>query len=562
MEKWTVAAKKADFQGIAEKFAIDQVTARIIRNRDVIGDEAIGKYLYGTLDSLADPALFLDGEKLAGILKEKIESGRKIRIIGDYDIDGVTSTYLFYRGIMECGGIVDTVIPNRMTDGYGLNQNLIQEAAQDGIDTILTCDNGIAAVDAIALGKKLGMTVLVTDHHELPDQLPEADAIVNPKQPACGYPYKELCGAGVAYRMVELLYRYMGKSAEQVWPLVVYAGMGTVGDVVDLTGENRILVREGLKVLNQNPGVALESLITCCGLSEKEITAYHIGFVLGPCINASGRLETARIALKLLASEEPEEANAISEKLVALNQKRKEITETYLQEAIDQLDQEDSLDHVLFVYLPDCHESIAGIIAGRVREKYHRPCFVATKTSEGLIKGSGRSIEAYSMYEKMKEQEPYFLKFGGHPMAAGFSMKEEDIQILRYHLNQNAELSEKDFIPKVEIDVPMPISYLRVELIQELKCLEPFGKGNPKPLFAQKQVQVLSQRLVGKERKFLKLTVRDGVSQPMDAIYFGPAEELQNLLERKKNEINITYYPEINEFQGNRRMQLMIQNFC
>ena len=488
MEKWFVSAKRADFQEIGRKFGIDAVTARLIRNRDVVGDEAVREYLYGSRKDLYAPQLMKDCRKTAEILKEKIAEKKKIRVIGDYDIDGVNATCILYKGLIRCGAEADVEIPDRMKDGYGLNKNLIQYAYEEGIDTILTCDNGIAAVDEIAEAKRLGMTVLITDHHELQERIPAADAIVNPKQPECTYPYKSLCGAAVAYKLMICLYELCGIPVEETDAFIEFAAIATVGDVMDLTGENRILVKEGLKMINQTSNRGLKALIRANGLEDAQISSYHIGFVLGPCINASGRLDTAKRALELLLAEDDAVAEDLAHTLKELNDERKDMTQQGVAQAIE-LIEEGVLkeDKVLVVYLPDCHESLAGIIAGRIRERYHKPVFVLTDAADGL-KGSGRSIETYNMFAEMSKCAELFTKFGGHPMAAGLSLPRENMEAFHKKINENSVLTEDDFIPKVTIDVPMPISYITERLVEELGLLEPFGKGNTKPLFAEKSL--------------------------------------------------------------------------
>ncbi len=576
MEKWFVSAKRADFQEIGRKFGIDAVTARLIRNRDVVGDEAVREYLYGSRKDLYAPQLMKDCRKTAEILKEKIAEKKKIRVIGDYDIDGVNATCILYKGLMRCGAGADVEIPDRMKDGYGLNKNLIQYAYEEGIDTILTCDNGIAAVDEIAEAKRLGMTVLITDHHELQERIPAADAIVNPKQPECTYPYKSLCGAAVAYKLMICLYELCGIPVEETDAFIEFAAIATVGDVMDLTGENRILVKEGLKMINQTSNRGLKALIRANGLEDAQISSYHIGFVLGPCINASGRLDTAKRALELLLAEDDAVAEDLAHTLKELNDERKDMTQQGVAQAIE-LIEEGVLkeDKVLVVYLPDCHESLAGIIAGRIRERYHKPVFVLTDAADGL-KGSGRSIEAYNMFAEMSKCAELFTKFGGHPMAAGLSLPRENMEAFHKKINENSVLTEDDFIPKVTIDVPMPISYITERLVEELGLLEPFGKGNTKPLFAEKSLNILSARILGKNRNVIKLQVLGAAGTVMEAMYFGDVERFQEYLREKFGHteteklfqgrenavtLSLAYYPGINEFRGNRTLQIVIQSY-
>lgn len=570
MEKWVVAAKKADFNQIGQQFHIDPVIARLIRNRDVIGDEKIREYLLGTVDEIPSPWLMKDMEKAVDILKKKIQQQARIRIIGDYDIDGVTSTYILLKGLTRIGADVDTYIPDRVADGYGIHEHLIDRAEADGIDTIVTCDNGIAAAAEIQTAKDKGMAVIVTDHHEIPYReengerkviLPPADAILNPKQYDCPYPNKNLCGAVVAFKYITALYECFDvpqKELEDYYELVAIA---TVGDVMDLQGENRILVKEGLRRLKNTKNKGLQELIRANALEDARITAYHIGFVLGPCINASGRLDTAARSLALLNAQTKEEAAKLAGDLTALNQSRKALTEKGKEEAIQLIETTElKNDRVLVVYLPDCHESLAGIIAGRIREKYHKPAFVLTK-GEKSANGSGRSIESYSMYEELVKCADLMVQFGGHPMAAGLSIEEENIEKFRRQLNENCTLTEEDLRPKVVIDVPMPVSYITKELIEQISLLEPFGKGNTKPIFAQKGLRVLDSSIIGKNKNVVKLKLLDPQGVTMEGIYFGEAEDFANFI-RQKDTISVTYYPEINRFRGRESLQIIIQNYC
>ncbi len=576
MEKWVISAKRAEFQNIAEKFGIDQVTARLIRNRDVIGEEEIRQYLFGTLSDLCDPHLLKDADRAADILLAKIQDGKKIRIIGDYDIDGVNAAYILLKGLKKLGASVDVDIPDRMKDGYGINETLIRRAYEAGIDTIVTCDNGIAAVEEIECARKLGMTIIVTDHHEPQAVLPRAHALINPKQEDCPYPYKNLCGAAVVFKWIQLLFERKGLPKREWEPFLENAAFATVGDVMDLTGENRILVKEGLKRLNRTENKGMKALIEVSGLKDAELNSYHIGFVLGPCINASGRLDTAKKALSLLLSEKEEEALLLAEKLKFLNDERKELTQQGLLKAID-LIENSSLknDRVLVVYLPDCHESLAGIIAGRIRERYYRPVFVLTKGAEG-VKGSGRSIEAYNMFQEMCKVSDLFTRFGGHPMAAGLSLAEDQVENFRKAINEAANLTSEDLIPKITIDVPMPLDYINEKLIDELSVLEPFGKGNPKPLFADRKLKVLGARILGKNKNVLKMQVQNQNGCVMEALYFGDLELFKSYIHEKfgfseaeklfqgrvsKVELSMTYYPSVNEFRGNRTLQIVVQNY-
>lgn len=569
MEKWFIAMKKADFNGIAEKYHISPITARLIRNRDIIGDEEIDFYLNGTIADLYDGMLMKDMDRAVDILAEKIREEKRIRIIGDYDIDGVNATYILQEGLSGLGADVDTDIPDRIRDGYGLNKMLIDRALDEGIDTIITCDNGIAAADEIAYGKEHGLTVIVTDHHEVPYIemaeekeyiLPPADAVVDPHRPECAYPFKGLCGAAVAYKLIEALYNVMQRDPEDVDYLMENVAIATVGDVMDLTGENRIFVKQGLEMLKctRNPG--LKALIECTEINADRLNAYHIGFVIGPCINASGRLDTARRALELLNARTRREAVMLAEDLKALNDSRKEMTEKGVEEAV-RLIETTSLkeDKVLVVYLPECHESIAGIIAGRLKEKYYRPVFVLTKAEEG-VKGSGRSIETYDMFAQMCRCRALFTKFGGHKLAAGLSLDEENVQRFRETINALADLSEEDLQMKVSIDMRLPFPYITEHLIHELELLEPFGKGNPKPLFAEKNLRVIRPAVFGKNRNVLKCRLEDSAGNQMEAVYFGDVEACLAQME-KKPVMSFTYYPAVNEYMGRKTLQLTIVNY-
>ena len=570
MEKWVVAAKKADFNLIGRQFHIDPVIARLIRNRDVVGEEKIKEYLLGTIDTLPSPWLMKDMKKAVDILEKKIQQQAKIRIIGDYDIDGVTSTYILLKGLTRIGANVDTYIPDRVADGYGIHEHLIDRAESDKIDTIVTCDNGIAACAEIQMAKEKGMTVIVTDHHDIPYReengerrviLPPADAILNPKQYDCLYPNKNLCGAVVAFKYITALYERFDiqkKELEDYYELVAIA---TVGDVMDLQGENRILVKEGLRRLPNTKNKGLQELIRANNLEDSKITAYHIGFVLGPCINASGRLDTAARSLALLNAPTKEEAAKLAGDLTALNQSRKALTEKGKEEAIQLIETTElKNDRVLVVYLPECHESLAGIIAGRLREKYYKPAFVLTR-GEKCAKGSGRSIESYSMYDELIKCADLMVQFGGHPMAAGLSIEEENIEKFREQLNQNCTLTEEDLRPKIVIDVAMPISYITKELVEQISLLEPFGKGNVKPIFAQKGLRVLDSNIIGKNKNVVKLKLLDPQGAIIEGIYFGEADDFMNFI-REKDSISVTYYPEINRFRGRESLQIIIQNYC
>lgn len=585
MQQWFEIQKGADFGAIGRRYGINPVTARIIRNREVTEDEDIRRFLFGTVEDLYDPMLMKDMDLLTDLLCVKITEQAKIRVIGDYDIDGVMSSYIFVTALKRCGADVSVQIPDRMKDGYGLNRHLIGQAKADGIDTILTCDNGIAAIDEIAYAEELGMTVLVTDHHEIPYVEEDgvrvyrkvcADAVVNPHQKDCSYPYKNLCGAGVAWKVVCVLYRKLGIPQEETLDFLENAAFATVGDVMDLTDENRILVKEGLKRIHNTKNTGMRALISQCGLKPEEISAYHFGFVLGPCINASGRLETAKLALSLLLEQDEKEAEQIARELVDLNERRKEMTASGVEEA-KQLYEEYGYekDRVLVLYLPDVHESIAGIIAGRIRECYYRPVFVLTDAEDG-VKGSGRSIEDYSMYEQMCRCQELFTKFGGHPMAAGLSLPKENVELFRQRINELCTLSDKELIPKIRIDVPMPMDYVSMDLVREFALLEPFGKGNAKPVFADRGIRMKRLYSVGKMRRIWKMTLVTAGGNEVSGIYFGDPEEflsdltegfgsqaVEDALRGADNPIllSVIYYPRINTYRMEESLQFEIQYY-
>lgn len=580
-----VINKGADFKGIGNKFHIDPVTARIIRNREVIGDEEIHSFLAGTLQELPDVHLMQDLDLLVELLDQKINEKAKIRIIGDYDIDGVMSSYILYRALTRCGAQVDVAIPNRITDGYGLNRNLITEALECGVDTILTCDNGITAIEEIAYAKEAGMTVLVTDHHEIPFKdvdgeriymRSEADAIVNPHQKTCAFPYKDLCGAGVAWAVIVALYEKNNIEQKEAEELLEFVAFATVGDIMSLTGLNRILVREGLKRIHHTTNIGMRALISRCGLLPEQIDTYHFGFVLGPCINAAGRLDTARRALRLFISEKPEEAAEIAEELVVLNEERKEMTRQGVEEA-KQLVEEGGYenDPVLILYLPDVHESIAGIIAGRIREYYYRPTFILTKGEDG-VKGSGRSTEKYSMYEQMCKCSDLLTKFGGHPMAAGLSLPEENVEAFRKQMNENCPFRAEEMVQTIHIDVPMPVDYVTNALVEEFSILAPFGKDNPKPVFADRNLKISRMWIVGKNQNVLRMTLISKQGRPLSAIYFGDIEAMQTYLmeqygtqevdkafhgRENSMQISIVYSPKLNTYKDSETLQFEIQYY-
>ena len=585
MENWVLLRKGADFQHISEKFHISPRVASLIRNRDVIGDDAIEKYLNGTIADLYDGMLMKDMDKAVAVLGEKIKENAKIRIIGDYDIDGIQSTYILLEGFRMLGADVDSDIPDRMKDGYGLNRNLIDRALEADVDTIVTCDNGIAAAEEIAYAKSMGMTIVVTDHHEVPYTeigagrryiLPEADAVVDPKQEDCTYPFKGLCGAAVAYKLVEALMEAMGKDAEDADYLMENVAIATIGDVMDLVDENRIFVKQGLDMLKRTENLGLKALMGCTGVNVDKLSPYHIGFVIGPCMNASGRLDTAKRALELLEAKKVAEADLLAGDLKALNDSRKDMTAQAVEEAFIQVEDSELKDaDVLVVYLPECHESLAGIVAGRIREKYYRPVFVLTKGAEGL-KGSGRSIETWHMYEGLNRVKHLLSKFGGHKMAAGLSMPEENLEQFRKEINEKSGITPEDLNEKIAIDMQLPFECVNEKFIEELAVLEPFGKGNARPVFAERQVQVESARILGKNKNVLKLQVKDLHGTRMDAMYFGDVNTFVEYVREKFGDIAcecllhghghgivmaFTYYPDINEYQGVRKPQIVIQNY-
>lgn len=592
MENWVLLRKGADFAHISEKFHISPRIASLIRNRDVIGDEAIAKYLNGTIADLYDGMLMKDMDKAVNVLVERIRAGKRIRVIGDYDIDGIQSTYILLEGFRYLGADVDSDIPDRMKDGYGLNRHLIDRALDADVDTIVTCDNGIAAAEEIAYAKSMGMTVVVTDHHEVPYReeegeraylLPEADAVVDPKRADCLYPFKGLCGAAVAYKLVEALAEAMDSDVCELDYLMENVAIATVGDVVDLVDENRIFVKQGLEMLKRTKNKGLKALIECTGVNAANLNTYHIGFVLGPCMNASGRLDTAKRALELLEARTQKEADVLAGDLKALNDSRKDMTAQAVEEAFIQVENTEIRDDdVLVIYLPQCHESLAGIVAGRVREKYYRPVFVLTRAQEGL-KGSGRSIETWHMYEGLNRCAHLLTRFGGHKMAAGLSLPEENLEQFRQEINRKSQLSEEDLVEKIQIDMQLPFSAVTEKFVGDIKVLEPFGKANAKPLFAERKVHVLGARILGKNRNVLKLRVEDTNGTGIDAMYFGDIEGFLNYIKQKfgdrayqdmlsgrnapRNraekgiEMAFTYYPDINEYQGIKTPQIVIQNY-
>nr|WP_289095946.1 single-stranded-DNA-specific exonuclease RecJ [uncultured Dorea sp.] len=585
MERWVLLRKGADFEAIGKKYQISPRLACLIRNRDVIGEEVVDRYLNGTISDLYDGMLMKDMDKAIDILKEKILEDKKIRVIGDYDIDGVNATYILLEGLERLGADVDSDIPDRISDGYGLNRHLVERAYEAGVDTLITCDNGIAAADEIAYGKEMGMTVIVTDHHEVPFdeqdgekryRIPPADAVMDPKQPDCLYPFKGLCGAAVAYKLMEALWESMGKDSADLDDLIENVAIATIGDVMDLEDENRIFVKEGLQMLRRTKNPGLKALIECTGIDKNSLNSYHIGFVLGPCINASGRLDTAKRALELLRAGTQKEADILAGDLKALNDSRKDMTEEAVKQAEEQVETTTiSKDKVLVVYLPDCHESLAGIVAGRIRENYYKPVFVLTDAEEG-VKGSGRSIDGYHMYEELNKCKELLTKFGGHRLAAGLSLPKENVGKFREMLNKNCTLTEEEMKEKVTIDMEMPFGCVTEGLVKELELLEPFGKGNTKPVFAARDVTLLGARILGKNRNVLKLQVQDVNGCRIEAMLFHHADDFLGKLEEQygKTEveallkgrgrqirISMTYYPDINEYMGKKTPQIVVTHY-
>ena len=580
-EKWFVTTKKADFNHIAAEFGISPVLARIIRNRDIVTEDEVRYFLHGTLADLHDPYLLKGMKEGSAFLYAALREKKQIRIIGDYDVDGICSTYVLYHTLQLLGASVSYRIPHRIKDGYGLNEEIIRECGKEQVEVIVTCDNGIAAAKEIALAKELGMEVLVTDHHEVPyreitgaDGMTEREEIlppsyiIDPKQKDCPYPYKGICGAVVAYKLVQVLLEQAEKEqlitvADRkacLAELLEFAAMATICDVMDLLDENRIIVKYGLKQMEQSKNLGLRTLIEVCGLKGQPLGNYQVGFILGPCLNATGRLDSAARAMELFLCTELREAVVIATDLKALNENRKELTEQGVKEAVRQMEAgEHGTDKVMVIYLPDCHESIAGIIAGRLREKYAHPFFVLTKAEEGL-KGSGRSIEAYHMYEGLHGVEDLLTKYGGHKLAAGLSLEEKNLEELRRRLNADCHLTEEDFVHKILIDVPMPLSYVNMRFVESLSLLEPFGNGNKKPVFACKDVPISHVQLRGRNKNVAGFLLTDETGRKLNGIYFGEAERFFEEMQGRQS-LQIVYYPDINEFRGNRSLQIVVTNY-
>ena len=565
-EIWMLQTKRADFNGLAMRLGVSPVAVRIMRNRGLLDEREMRKYLYGTLDDLYDPRQMKGMETAAGIIEKKLIEGKKIRIIGDYDIDGVCSTYILLKGFHRAAGNgqIDYEIPDRIRDGYGINESIIRQAAEDGIDTLVTCDNGIAALKEISIAKQLGMTVVVTDHHEVPVDaygqiLPPADAVVDPKQDGETYPYHEICGAVVAWKLINVIYEDLGIPEHEWMELLEFAAIATVGDVMKLQDENRLIVKYGLKKIGSTKNTGLRMLVEKNNLDINNLSAYHIGFVIGPCLNAGGRLKSAKVALRMLLEQDPDRVSGLADELKELNDVRKDMTAKGETAAIEQVERFYMSDKVLVVFLPECHESLAGIIAGRLREHFHKPSFVLTR-GEQSAKGSGRSIEAYHMYQGLCEVSDLLVKFGGHPMAAGLSIEESDIDEFRRRLNENAKLTEDDFVPQIWIDVPMPFEYVNEKIVDELKGLEPFGQGNEKPLFAQKSLTIRNVRVLGKNRNVVKMNLVTNTGHPFDGLLFADGDLF---LEEQtgQNTIDMIYYPDVNEYNGTRTLQAIIKNY-
>jgi len=585
-EKWFIKNKKADYKQISNKYGITELMSKLIINRDIINDDMIKSYINPDFDKLHNSREMKDLEKTVEILHDKIKSNKKIRIVGDYDVDGVISVYILYSALKRCNANVDYEIPDRIKDGYGININIIKQAKEDGIDTILTCDNGISAIEPIKYAKDMGITVIVTDHHDIPFVEDEnntrefissiADAIINPKQKECTYKFKQLCGAGVAFKLIEVLYEKLSIDKKECYQFIEFLAIATVCDVVDLVDENRIFVKKGLEFINNTANLGLQQLIRECEMNEKTLSVYHLGFIIGPCINACGRLDSAKKGLQLLLSQDEEEATKLAKELVKLNEERKDMTMKGVEEAIEIVEKNNMInDKVFVIYIQDVHESLAGIIAGRIREKYNVPTLIITKSENGA-KGSGRSIEEYNMFEELVKCKDLLGNFGGHPMAAGFSLAEENIDEFRRELNKNTTLKADDLLRKVTIDSILPLDSISYELINDLERLEPFGKANSKPLFAEKNVNVLKATILGKNKNVLKFKIKTKFNKALDAIYFGDIYEFEEMINYKYGngelqklydgayndvKVDLVFYPSINEYNGNVSIQIVVQNY-
>lgn len=581
-EKWLLRNRKVDLKAMSEKYKISQLLCKLMVNRDIIDENIINSYINPVYKYLHSPKTMKDVVFAVDIIKRKIQENKRIRIIGDYDVDGIISVFILYTALKKCGANVDYEIPDRIKDGYGINENIVKVAYDEGVDTIITCDNGISAIDQIQYAKDLGLTVIVTDHHDVPfieeDGVrtflsSQADAIINPKQIECEYKFKSICGAGVAFKLIEALYEEIGMDKEECYKLIEFVAIATVCDVVDLIDENRIFVKNGLEMLNNSKNIGINALKKACGLEDKEITAYHLGFVIGPCLNASGRLDSAKKGLELLLMEDDEEAKNLAQEIVDLNDARKNMTKEGVDRAINIIDSTDiNNDKILVVYIPDIHESLAGIVAGRVKEKYNKPTIILTKSEEG-VKGSARSIEEYNMFEGLLACKELLDKFGGHPMAAGLSLQEDKVDELRKALNNKCELTDEDLTRKIMIDSSLPLEYLNLHLIEELNVLEPFGKGNSKPVFGVRDAKITKAMLLGKDKNVLKLKLLTNNNITIDAMIFNDLEnfeskiiekygneELDNLYNKSNNNIpmDFTFYPSINEWNGNKSIQIVV----
>ena len=581
-EKWLLRNRKVDLKAMSEKYKISQLLCKLMVNRDIIDENIINSYINPVYKYLHSPKTMKDVVIAVDIIKRKIQENKRIRIIGDYDVDGIISVFILYTALKKCGANVDYEIPDRIKDGYGINENIVKVAYDEGVDTIITCDNGISAIDQIQYAKDLGLTVIVTDHHDVPfiekDGVrtflsSQADAIINPKQIECEYKFKSICGAGVAFKLMEALYEEIGMDKEECYKLIEFVAIATVCDVVDLIDENRIFVKNGLEMLNNSKNIGINALKKACGLEDKEITAYHLGFVIGPCLNASGRLDSAKKGLELLLMEDDEEAKNLAQEIVDLNDARKNMTKEGVDRAINIIDSTDiNNDKILVVYIPDIHESLAGIVAGRVKEKYNKPTIILTKSEEG-VKGSARSIEEYNMFEGLLACKELLDKFGGHPMAAGLSLQEDKVDELRIALNNKCELTDEDLTRKIMIDSSLPLEYLNLHLIEELNVLEPFGKGNSKPVFGVRDAKITKAMLLGKDKNVLKLKLLTNNNITIDAMIFNDLEnfeskiiekygneELDNLYNKSNNNIpmDFTFYPSINEWNGNKSIQIVV----
>lgn len=585
-EKWIMHSKKADFKQLSEKYGIDQVTARVLINRGV--EEAdIKEFLEPSLENLYSPHELMDLDKGVEMTSFAIENHHKIRVIGDYDCDGINSTFILTSGLKEINADVSYDIPDRLQDGYGLNARLVEKALDDGVDLIITCDNGIAAYDAIKEAKDSGINVIVTDHHEVPFEkdgegnkseiLPPADCVINPHRNGDDYPFKSICGAVVAWKFITAIFEKYGKAGEEI-KYLENAAFATVCDVMPLKSENRTIVSLGLNAMEHTKNKGLKALIRETGIEGKELTAYHFGFVLGPCFNATGRLATAKAAIRLLFSTDEKEASDMAAEIHNMNEERKSMTEQGRQKAAEMLTSVDlQKNPVIILNVPDLHESLCGLVAGKIKEEYYHPTFILTKTENGL-KGSGRSIEAYSMFEKMSECKELFTQFGGHPMAAGLTIPEDNFEEFKRRMNEKAGLIEKDFEKKVMIDVPMPLKYLYTHsgIVDEIERLSPFGEGNPKPLFAEKKVPVKKIASIGKVKKYWKISFIIDTYHSIDALYFGDADEFKEYYINKYSEkdwefaefgrpqglvMTIAYVPQWNEYKGQRTLQIIIEHF-